>query len=56
MHLVHSNPIKKEAFRQVFSLFKHVSMNAVNTFGKDIFNVMFPEYTRRILNGQLYHF
>jgi hypothetical protein len=31
-------------------------MGAVNSFGKQIYNQMLPEYTRRYFTDQIYHF
>jgi hypothetical protein len=31
-------------------------VNAINTFGKNVYNPVLPEYFRRFLNGQVYNF
>lgn len=52
----HKNFVKEYIYKTTFNLLKHILVNAVNTFGKSIYNPVLPEYFRRFLNGQVYNF
>lgn len=48
--------IKKYFYSTTFNLLRHILVNAINTFGKNVYNPVLPEYFRRFLNGQVYNF
>lgn len=52
----HKNFVKEYFYKTSFNLLKHILVNAINTFGKSIYNPVLPEYFRRFLNGQVYNF
>lgn len=53
---VDDSPLTQGYYRQMFQVFKYVSMSAINAFGKSFGNVLLPEVTRRLLNGQKHEF
>lgn len=45
------NLFKKLFYAQIFTITKYVSMAALNRFGARVYNVMLPEYFRRLTNS-----
>lgn len=47
---VDNSTVAAHIYRASFNIVKHITMNAINTFGLSIYNPMLPEFTRRLLS------
>lgn len=46
-----NNTIQSYGYNSVIKIVKHALVNAVNTFGKSVYNPMLPEYARRLFSN-----
>lgn len=51
-----NNTLQSYAYNSVIKIVKHALVNAVNTFGKSVYNPMLPEYARRLFSNQVHTF